>query len=265
MPVTARTLSILALAAALAACTSTAGEKPAKPAVAASAAPAVANAMSGKSTLDAAIDAAGGQPALAKVKELYWTASGTKVIDAKPAEIDLEVVLRPFSFIRATTTAKGAAANTGKSIQIQPPNGWAVSRVGWTPLSDGELASETQQYGLYGLMQLTNLKDASAKVTDTGTKDGLKTIHVERPGAAPTDLSFDAAGKLVKAAYSVANPKGGAAIAETAEFSGEVVSNGVKWPKKISVKQNGAAYLDLEISKFEARPEPVVTPIKHTL
>ena len=80
------------------------------------------------------------------------------------------------------------------------------------------------------------------------------------------DLTFDGSGKLVRAAYSVRDPKGGATpIAQVAEFSGEVTSNGVKWPKKISIKQNGAAYFDLDIATFEARPDLSVIPLKHTL
>ena len=80
------------------------------------------------------------------------------------------------------------------------------------------------------------------------------------------DLRFDRSGKLIRAAYSVRDPKGGAApIPQVAEFSGEMTSNGVKWPKRISIKQNDAPYFDLELATFEARPSLSVKPLEHTL
>src|SRR5262249_21533296 len=96
--------------------------------------------------------------------------------------------------------------------------------------------------------------------------DGSRTIHVEHPKAPAMDLTFDKAGKLVRAKDAVCDPNGGAApIAQEIEFSGEVVSNGVKWPQRISIKQNGQPYFDLQIAKFEVRSTDSVIPLKHTL
>ena len=47
--------------------------------------------------------------------------------------------------------------------------------------------------------------------------------------------------------------------------SGEIVSNGVKWPKQISIQQNGAPYFDLEIATFEANATVKPRPLQHTL
>lgn len=78
--------------------------------------------------------------------------------------------------------------------------------------------------------------------------------------APPMDLRFNASGKLIQAGMTVKDAKGGADIVETVKFSGEIVSNGVKWPKKIVIEQNGAPYFDMEIATFEAsaasKPRP---------
>jgi hypothetical protein len=63
----------------------------------------------------------------------------------------------------------------------------------------------------------------------------------------------------------VRDPKGGADIKETVTFSGEIVSNGVKWPKRITIQQNGAPFYDLEIATFEALSTPKPRPLVHTL
>jgi hypothetical protein len=117
------------------------------------------------------------------------------------------------------------------------------------------------------VMLLAPLKDTAAKVQETAPgKDGTRNLHVEHPSAPPMDLRFDKSGKLIRAAYSVRDPSGGAApIPQVVEFSGEMTSNGVKWPKRISIKQNDAPYFDLTLATFEARPNFSVKPLEHTL
>jgi hypothetical protein len=228
---------------------------------------AAVDAYAGKSVLDAAIEAAGGEAALAKVKELDWT--GTAVVNAegKTTEIEMQTIVRPLTYARTTSWPKAEGEKAARTIQAEFGRAWTVNRVVWTPMPEAEAAHENQQYSLYGVMTLVPLKDAGAKVEEKAPgADGARNLHVEHPKAPPMDLTFDKSGKLVRAAYSVRDPKGGAApIPQVVEFSGEVASNGVKWPKKISIKQNGAPYFDLDIATFEARPDVSVIPLKHTL
>ncbi len=233
----------------------------------AASAPAAADVYAGKSVLDAAIEAAGGQAALSQVKELGWTGSATVMAEGKPTEVEMDTVVRPFTYARSTSWPKGKDATAGRTIQAQFGEAWTVNRVVWTPMPDAEAEHENQQFSLYSVMLLAPLKDASVKVEEGAPgPGGARNLHVEHPKAPAMDLRFDASGKLVRAAYSVRDPKGGAApIPQVAEFSGEIVSNGVKWPKRISVTQNGAPYLDLQLATFEARQSITVRPLPHTL
>ncbi|HEV7692782.1 MAG TPA: hypothetical protein VGO52_18235 [Hyphomonadaceae bacterium] len=234
---------------------------------AAAVAPAKADVYAGKSVLDAAIDAAGGQAALSKAKELDWSGAATINAGGKTTEVQLQTIVRPFTFGRTTSWEKSQTEKQAKTIQMDFGKAWSVNRVTWTPMPAAQEKHEIQQYALYGVMALTTLKDPGVKVTETAPgKDGTRNLHVEHPKAPPMDLRFDASGKLVHAAYSVVDPEGkGPDIKQDVDFSGEVVSNGVKWPQKISIKQNGAAYFDLSIDKFEARGDNSVTPLIHTL
>jgi hypothetical protein len=226
-----------------------------------------ADVFAGKSVLDAAIEAAGGEAALRKVKELDWTGSATVNADGKTTQIELQTIVRPMNYARITSWPKADGEKAARTIQAEFGKAWTVNRVTWTPMPEAEAVHENQQISLYGVMTLVPLKDAAAKVQETAPgKDGTRNLHVEYPKAPPMDLTFDTSGKLIRAAYSVRDPKGGAApIPQVVDFSGEVTSNGVKWPKKISIKQNGAAYFDLDIATFEARPDFSVIPLKHTL
>jgi len=249
-----RRFMLLALPA-LAGCASVAGS-----------APAAADVYSGKSVLDAAIQAAGGETALATVKELGWTGAAAINADGKTTEVEMSTVVRPFTYARSTSWPTDKTPVQGRTVQAQFGNAWTVSRVVWTPMPEAEAEYENQQFSLYSVMLLAPLKDAAVKVEETAPgKDGTRNLHVEHPEAPPMDLRFNASGKLVRAAYSVRNPKGGAPIAQVAEFSGEMTSNGVKWPKRISISQNGAPWMDLQLATFEARPEITVRPLEHTL
>ena len=227
---------------------------------------AAVDAYAGKSVLDAAIEAAGGEAALGKVKELDWSGTATVTAEGKTTEIELQTIVRPLTYARTTSWPKAEGEKAARTLQVEFGHAWTVNRVTWTPMKEAEAEHENQQYALYGLMLLTPLKDGSATVKEAPVgSDGTRAIQVTHPKAAPTELEFDASGKLVRAGFTVRNPKGGADIVQIVKFSGEIVSNGVKWPKRITIEQNGAPYFDLTIASFEARSDVSVTPLKHTL
>lgn len=253
-----RGIASVALMAALGACASTSETAPPE-----AAAPAAAI-----STLDKAIAAAGGQAALAQVKELEWTGTATVNAEGKTTVIDLITVVRPQSNWARTTSwpKEGGSAKTGRTIQAENGKAWTVNRVSWTPMTDAQATHEYQKFGLYTLMLLAPLKDPTAKVTEQPVgADGTRAVKAVLQDGRNAELEFDAAGKLVRAGMVVKDPNGGADIVETVKFSGEIVSNGVKWPKRISIEQGGKPYFDLEIATFEANTAPKPRPLAHTL
>jgi hypothetical protein len=216
------------------------------------------------SALDAGITAAGGEAALSKVQELYWTGLAKVTTDGKTEELNTAVVVRPFNFYRVTTWAKGAEPKTSKTIQAEQNKAWDVTRVTWAPMPDAAAKFENEQLALFSTMLLAPVKGANV-TEQPAAADGTRTVKVERQGAQPVEMSFDAAGKLVKASYSGTDAKTGAAVPEVAKFSGEVTSNGVKWPKRISIERNGAVWYDLEIASFEALAEKKVRPLEQSM
>jgi hypothetical protein len=225
-----------------------------------------ADVYAGKSVLDGAIEAAGGQAALARVKELAWTGTATVNAEGKTTEIQMDTIVRPFTYGRSSSWPKGERKGV-RTIQTEHGSAWTNERFAWTPLPAAQAAHENQQMALYSVMLLVGLKEPGVGVQETAPgMDGTRNLHVEHPKAPPTDLRFDAKGKLVQATNSVRDPKGGAApIPQVITFSGEMTSNGVKWPKRITIQQNGAPYFDLELATFEARPAIATTPIPETL
>lgn len=253
-----RGIAAVALAAALGACATGAATAPEQ------AAPSV---YAGKSVLDAAIEAAGGQAALNQIKEIEWTGKATVQAEGKTTNINVATVLRPATnWSRSTSWTDAEGPKKARTIQTEQGKGWTVNGVVWMPMPEAQAIHENQQFGLYKLMLLTPLKEAGVKVEEAPAGEaGTRTITTQLQGGAPASLTFDAAGKLIGAQLTVRDAAGAADIKEVVKFSGEVVSNGVKWPKTISISQNGAPYFDLEIATFDALTTLKPRPLVHTL
>lgn len=253
-----RTLLAGVMAAALGACTTT--DAPPADTAAAS-----AGIYAGRSVLDVAIEAAGGEAALAKVRELYWTGAATVTAEGKAVEQNHAVLVRPFNFYRLTSWAKGAKPQTARTVQAELDKAWDVTRVTWQPMPEAGAKFENEQLGIYSLMLLTQLKADGVTVKEQPVgEDGTRAIQVTRGGLA-TELEFDAAGKLVRAGYNGTDPRTGASVVEVYSFSGEIVSNGVKWPKQIKVERNGATASEIELATFEALPNKTVRPLAQAM
>lgn len=254
-----RTLLMSAAAlAALGACT-TMDAGPGATALAAS------GVYAGKSVLDAAIDAAGGQDALAKVVELYWTGDAKVTAADKVSEQGVATVVRPFLNARYSSWPKADGPKKARTTQVEQGKAWDVNKVTWTPMPEAQAKSENELLGLYSFMLLAPLKSADAAVIELpAAADGGRAIKATYHGQT-IELAFDADAKLVRASGTVTDPKGGADIAQVATFSGEVSNNGVKWPKHIAITHNGAAAYEVDITKFEASPTKVVRPMEQSM
>lgn len=251
------TVLAAAALAALGACTTTGGASQEASAVA----------TPSKAALDSAIEAAGGEAALAKVKELYWTGTATVNAGGKTSKLDVMTVVRPEGqWARTSTWNSGAEAKTSRTLQVERGKAWDVNRQSWTPLPEAQATNENQQFGLYSFMLLNTLKQSGAKAEEQApAADGTRTIKATLATGQAADLMVDASGKLVGAKMNVRDPAGGADIAQTVKFSGEVESNGVKWPKRITIEQNGQPFYDLEIAKFEAAPAFTPRPMEQSM
>ncbi len=251
-------LASVALAAMLGSCT-TMTETPGAAAV-------DAGVYAGKGVLDAAIDAAGGETALSKVKEIYFTGLAKVTVDGTTTEQNVAVLVRPFAFYRLTSWAKGAEPKTAKTVQAELGKAWDVTRVTWTPLSDAGAKFENERLGLFSLMLLAPLKTDGAAVKEQPIgADGTRAIQVVYPKAQPAELEFDLNGKLVRMGFNGTDAKTGASVVDRAVFSGEIVSNGVKWPKQIRIEHNGAPAFEVDIATFEALPNRTVRPLEQAM
>jgi len=218
------------------------------------------------SILDAAITAAGGAASLSRVKELYWTGAAKVTKDGKTEEQTQAVLVRPFSFFRLTSWAKGAEPKTAKTIQAEQGKAWDVTRVTWQPMAEAGARFENELLSVYSLMLLTPLTEPGVALTEAPVgPDGSRALKAVRPGAPAVEMEFDAAGKLLRAGYVGTDPATGAQTTDVFVFAGEIASNGVKWPSRIRHERNGALAYEIELATFEALPEKTVRPLAQAM
>ncbi|MBI1359113.1 MAG: hypothetical protein GC155_02390 [Alphaproteobacteria bacterium] len=216
------------------------------------------------SVLDAGITAAGGEAALSKVKELYWTGHATVTAAGKTSEVDVRDVVRPFTYARFGSWPTDKSPIQAITIQVEQNKAWEVRGSNWGPMPEDKAKNENDQMALFSMMLLAPLKASDAMVKEQPAAGGTRAIQATYMNHS-AELEFNASNKLVKVGGMVANPDGGADITQVATLTGEVESNGVKWPKHIAITRNGAPWMDIDIATFEALPEPVIRPMEQTM
>ena len=220
---------------------------------AAAAVPLVASAKTRPSLLDRAIARAGGAAALSRVGVLRWT--GTAKIFAGPRiiEIGASTTVRPFRGARSDTWLLTDGPSKARSLIIEGDQGWTERGGAREPLPVSQARHEAMQYALYGLMLLTPLREPRARFT---VDEARREITADYPGAPRTVLAFDSDFRLAGAHNVVPSPEAGAAsIRQDIRFEGEITSaGGVRWPRKVTIDQNGNPYFELTLTTFDAGP-----------
>ncbi len=198
----------------------------------------------GVGLLNRAIRAAGGHEALSRVSGLGWTGEAEIHAGGQDIRIAVETRVSPFRFARSDTWIAAQGRGSLRSLIVDATGAWQERGGIRTALPDAQARHERQQFAIYGLMLLTPLLDTPLGVTPDGA---LVTHH---PSAPETILRLDNRGRLVAAENTVDAPDGAGRIAQRFDFSGEITSRGVRWPRVISIRQDGKPYFDLMLETF---------------
>jgi len=199
--------------------------------------------------LDRAIDWAGGAEALSKAKRIEMFGHATVRGGGRKFKIRTFTSVQPFGTCLSRSWLVDGESNAPNIVTVTPESGTVSRNGGKTKeMPPAMLAHERAQFAIYSYLTLVGLRDpgATIKLGDRG-----RTLDVTHPLAPPTRLRFDGGGRLTDAWNSVPNPAGeGEPIAQHFEFSDELESAGVRWPREISIRQNDRRYFDLTIERL---------------
>lgn len=195
--------------------------------------------------LERAVEAVGGRAALDAVRELEWIGEATVHFGGQSLELGVDTKVRPFVSATSISWPKAQGRAAARTLIVGPDGGRAITPKGDAPLPAAQLVHERLQFGLYGLMLLP-----TASISEL-PPDRLLIAH---DGAPETEFRFDASGRMIGARNRVPDAETGTRmIAQDIAFDGVIESNGVRWPKSITIRQDDAPYFDLTVRTFEAR------------
>lgn len=187
-----------------------------------------------------AMAAMGGKSRLRRVRSVQW--SGTAVVRFADRTIDLTLLTtwRPFAGARSQSWITSQGRERAATLVVDPARAYSERNGVRKDLPEAQAVHERQQFGLYGYMLL-----AQAPILAEGSQ--LRSV---RPGYPPIVLDLDDEGRLVGARYVVASPEGNRMIVERVIFGGEIASNGVRWPRHLTIDQDGKPYFELDLTSF---------------
>jgi hypothetical protein len=198
-----------------------------------------------------AIRAAGGRSALEHAATLRWSGDAVVYTAGGRFDIHVETVVHPFRSAHSESWLHDEGPAQRRVLHIDPDGGWIEREGQRAPLPAAVLGHERQQYALYGLMRLLPLLEDGVTLRRLPERaDGQLGLHVEHPAAPPADLYFDAAGHLSRIEDRVANPDGGAPLAQRIELGGSVPGAAIRWPRTVTILQNGSPYFELTIQRL---------------
>lgn len=201
-----------------------------------------------------AVEAAGGENALSRARVLTWTGQASVYTGDRRIDLEVETVVEPFTYALSDTWLRDRGRATLRTLEIDGNQGWLIRDGERTPMTEAILRHEKQQYATYGLMRLVTLRDAGAAFSlPPGAPENSRVLEVHHPNARDSRLIFAPSGRLIALENTVDPPAGGAPIPQRFEFSGEIASRGVRWPRSLKIYQSDRLYFTLDLKTFTPR------------
>jgi hypothetical protein len=208
-----------------------------------------------KALLDKAIKAAGGEEKLTKFKAGTSKLKGKLHAMGQAIEIAGEYALQLPDRLRVEIDFEIMGMKF-KSVQIfNGDKGW-ISVNGMTMEIDKDMVAEGQE-GLHALAvtQLVPLKDKAYKLTLLGeSKLGDRTVvgvQVARKGQRDVNLFFDKEKYLLLKSEHRTKDMNGAEVNQETVYGDYKVADGMAYPTKLTIKQDGKDFLEAEITEYK--------------
>ena len=201
----------------------------------------------GDDLLDRAIARAGGAAALVKARTLRWTGTASVFAGGKTVQIGVDTYVEPFVRARSNSWVLDQGPGSIRSIVLEPADAWLERRGVRLPIPERMRDHERQQFAIYGLMRLIDLRAPGVAVTPAGNS-----LRVRHPSAPETLLYFDDQARLIGAENQVPDAEDGSPTLQTFRFADHRIASGILWPHSMAIEQNGRPYFELRIASFSA-------------
>lgn len=192
-----------------------------------------------------------------RVTQLHWEGTLRIFVGNNHLPLGVSATVQPFGRVRSDSWLTNEGPGKRRTLVIDGAQGWSEGAGKRVELSPQQLMHERQQYAAYAYMlegpppppkpkkRKKNEPEPPIDYAQTMTR------VVEQNGFPPATLTW-LGGRLAYLDIVVDPPQPGPKINERYTFSGEILSNGVRWPRQITITQDGRAYQELTLQAFEA-------------
>ncbi len=210
------------------------------------AAPSVVPSADPTALLDRAIKAAGGEAALRRATVLKWRGRAFVYPGDRRIEIEGQWIVEPPDRAVVVTWEKDKRKESTRRLILLGSEGWMERAGERTPMPPEMLASERDQFDLYSVMRLLPLREPGVRLSAMGPRS----LRVERDGRPDVELTFDGSGSLDRLRVELHDPVSDRKVVEKITFTGLLEAGGVRWPRRMSITRDSAAFFDLELTEF---------------
>jgi hypothetical protein len=186
--------------------------------------------------------AAGGEAALRRVRAVAWSGTVRMMLGKVPVDLNVETRVEPFVRSRSDTWLASDGRSTIRTVMVERDSAFLVHEGAQTPLPREQARFERQQLGVYAYLLLAPAFVSAASATR---------LNAARDGYPPIALTLARDGRIASAEYRIRpTDSDGLSVLQHFGFVGSVSANGVRYPRIITIVQDGRPLSRLTISDF---------------
>jgi hypothetical protein len=189
--------------------------------------------------------AMGGGVLLSRITAIGWTGTARVVTAGNTLTLGVETRVEPFIRARSDTWLIDDGRADKRTVMVEGHDAFIVFQGRQVAMPARQAAHERQQFGIYGHMLLAGIAIARG--------NGIASAKAGYPEAL---LTLGRDGMPITADYSVDSPDSPGTIREHFAFSGSVTDQGVRWPQRIAITQNGKPFFALTIDDLTLELSP---------
>jgi hypothetical protein len=196
-----------------------------------------------------AMTAAGGEAVLRRVLAVAWRGTARMMLGKVPVDLNVETRIEPFVRGRSDTWLEREGRSTIRTVMVERDSAFLVHEGAQTALAHDQARFERQQFGAYAYLLLAPAFVSAASATR---------LNAAREGYPPIALTLARNGRIAAADYRIATPdQEGRSVRHHFTFAGSISSNGVHFPRVITIAQDGRPLSRLTIRDFSVELDPV--------
>lgn len=189
-----------------------------------------------------AMSAAGGEAVLRRVRAVAWSGTMRMMLGKVPVDLNVETRIEPFVRGRSDTWLASAGRSTARTVMVERDNAFLVHEGAQTTLTREQARFERQRLGVYGYLLLAPAFVSAASATR---------LNAARDGYPPIALTLARDGRIASAEYQIGVlDRDGLSVRHHFSFVGSVSSSKIRFPRIITIVQDGQPLSRLTIGDF---------------